>query len=242
MKRIGILALAFLFLLVSFNMSLAKKKKRRTGEVKDNTYMDTRYGFRVSTIENWKLGTKKETDKKVSLIRATIEKSNYRYKRESQFSSFETARPTIIITADTTSLSIDDFQEEFFGEESRMDKKKRGEYLLKLDMLDNPEFMSANKIEIDSIEGRRIVVKKRYSTQVGDEGAGSLYGKGDGGGDHYAVGGAPSKISIVEDHMVGLILLFKKDDVMYVIQFSCEREFVKLNNEDFVEIIGSWRF
>jgi hypothetical protein len=241
MKRGFILLVLFLFVLSGVSMAFAKVKKEETGKIEGKTYIDNRYGFSVSTIDNWNISAEKETEKKPSLIRATIHKVNYEKNRGSRFSAYETARPTIIITADTTSLEVSDYKNVFFGEESKIDKKMKEAYTIKLDMLTNTDFVSSNEIEMDSVKGIRVVVKRTYSKQVGEEQSSNLAsGREDAEG--YAVGSAPSKVSLVQDYIAGFICFIKKENVMYVIQFSCEREFVKINSEDFIKIIQSWKF
>jgi hypothetical protein len=241
MKKALVFLISFLFVASCVNTVLAKAKKDETGNIEGKTYTDSRYGFSVSTIDNWKMDTEKETEKKPSLIRATIHKMNYEKNRGSRFSAYETARPTIVITADTTSFEVGDYQNAFFGEESKIDKKVKEACILKLDMLTNTDFVSSNEIEMDSVKGVRVVVKKTYSKQVGEEQAGSgPSGRTDAEG--YAVGSAPSKVSLVQDYIVGFICFVKKGNVVYIIQFSCEREFIKINTEDFLKIIQSWKF
>jgi len=241
MKRALAFLVSFLFVASCVNIALAKVKKEQTGSIEGKTYTDSRYGFSISTIDNWKIDTEKETEKKPSLIRTTIYKLNYEKNRGSRFSAYETARPTILVIADTTSLEVSDYQNAFFGEKSKMDKKVKEAYILKLDMLTNSDFVSSNEVEIDSVKGVRVVVKRTYSKQVGEEQAGSEpSGRDDAEG--YAVGTAPSKVSLVQDYIVGFICFVKKGNVIYIIQFSCEREFVKINTEDLLKIIQSWKF
>ncbi|MCJ7508643.1 MAG: hypothetical protein MUO85_07945 [candidate division Zixibacteria bacterium] len=240
MRRLLVLLVSFFFVVSCASITSAKVKKEQTGNIEGKTYTDSRYGFSISTIDNWKMSTEKETEKKSSLIRATIYKVNYEKSRESRFSAYETARPTIVITADTTSLEVSDYQNTFFGEESKIDKKIREAYIIKLDMLSNTDFANSNEIEIDSVKGVRVVVKKTYSKQVGGEQSGNI-ASGDSA-EGYAVGSAPSKVSLVQDYIVGFVCFLKKGNVIYIIQFSCEREFIKINTEDFLKIIQSWKF
>lgn len=250
MKRALVFLFGFLLAMLISQTGSAKIKKVPTGTIEKDTYADARFGFRVSTIENWKIGTEEETDKKPSLIRATLHQVNYQVRRGSRFSASETARPTIVITADTSLLSIEDFEKALLAGKANSQAKVRNDYFLKLDMLSNSEFVSSNEIDIDSVKGKRIIVKKTYSKQVGDESAGSGYASENTGSSGSSstpssqldISKTASKVSIVEDYIVGVVLLFKKGDVVYAVQFSCEREFVKLANEDFSKIIASWKF
>ncbi len=240
MKR----ALVFLFLLcfmaAGFGICFAKIKKYPTGKVENQTFVDNLFGFRISAIDNWKVSSEKETQTEPSLVRAIIYKVNYEKKRESRFSAYESTRPTVIITADTTSLEIEDYEKAFLGHESKLDRKKKDAYVLKLDMLDNSELASSTEIEVDSIKGKRIALKKRYSKQVGDETSVSPM---EVEGDRYTTGvKAPSKVSVVEDYITGFVLLLKNENVIYVIQFSCEAEFLRINNEDLIKIVRTWKF
>ena len=251
MKRALVFLFGFLLVMLISQTSSAKIKKVPTGTIEKDTYADARFGFRISTIENWKIGDEEETDKKPSLIRATLHQVNYQVRRGSRFAASETARPTIVITADTSSLSVEDFEKTLLAGKANSQAKVRNDYFLKLDMLSNSEFVSSNEIDIDSVKGKRIIVKKTYSKQVGDETAGSGYASDNTGSSGSSsstpssqldISKTASKVSIVEDYIVGVVLLFKKGDVVYAIQFSCEREFVKLANEDFTKIMTSWKF
>jgi hypothetical protein len=50
------------------------------------------------------------------------------------------------------------------------------------------------------------------------------------------------KSVIIQDYLAGHVILFKKDKNIYVVQFSCEREFFYPTDSEFQKIIGSWRF
>jgi len=227
MKRVPVLLFIFLFAMSISQTCSAKTKKVPTGKIEGDTYTDARFGFRVSSIENWKMGVAEERDQRQSLVRVTLHKVNYQIKRDSRFSAYETARPTIVVTADTSSLSAGDFEKLLLAGKSNSQLRINDEYFLKLDMLNNSEFVNSNEVEIDSVKGRRMIVKKTYSKQVGEERSGGGYATDS---DKLEVGKGPSKV------------LMKKGDVVYAIQFSCEREFVKLTNEEFAKIIASWQF
>jgi hypothetical protein len=47
---------------------------------------------------------------------------------------------------------------------------------------------------------------------------------------------------IMEEFLAGHVILFKKGINLYMVQFSCEREFFAPTNEEFQQIIKSWKF
>jgi len=219
MKKIYLLIPIFLFILSIFQLSFAQKK--RTGEVEGNVFTDKRFGYNLTFLSNWKLKTEKEP----SLIRATLTKKNYEVDRTTRFASYEVTIPTIIIIADTTQITLEEFSEALLKDKKKL--KNRQEYVLKLDFLTDAEKIEEKEVLVDSVRTKMLTFRKKYLKTVED----------------------PRKLSsseggnvIVEEFIVGYLLLFKKGANMFVVQFSCERQFIGPNHREFTAIMEGWKF
>jgi hypothetical protein len=218
-KKIYLLIPIFLFILSIFQLSFAQKK--RTGEVEGNVFTDKRFGYNLTFLSNWKLKTEKEP----SLIRATLTKKNYEVDRTTRFASYEVTIPTIIIIADTTQITLEEFSEALLKDKKKL--KNRQEYVLKLDFLTDAEKIEEKEVLVDSVRTKMLTFRKKYLKTVED----------------------PRKLSsseggnvIVEEFIVGYLLLFKKGANMFVVQFSCERQFISPNHREFTAIMEGWKF
>jgi len=70
-------------------------------------------------------------------------------------------------------------------------------------------------------------LKKRYFKPVQDPRAG--YGE-------------PDNTTLVEDFLLGFLVVFKKEDKVYLIHCSCDREIFRINEEDWNRLFSSWKF
>jgi len=221
MKRTVIFILATFFLVGAFQTSLAKKVK--TGKVKGNVFADKKFVYQLTFLENWKLSTEKEP----SMVRATLMKKNYQVDKSLRFSGYEVSVPTIIIMADTTSLSLEQFKKGFMEESEKIKIKNSGEYKLKLEFLTNSELLQEKEILVDSIPAYILTFKKKYFKTVYDPTRGAT---------------PEGTEKIVEDFVAGHIVLFKKEKNIYVVHFSCERQYIGPNHREFTNIMSGWKF
>jgi hypothetical protein len=219
MKRIYFLILVFSLILTIFQLSFAQKK--RTGEVEGNVFTDKAFGYSLTFLSNWKLRTEKEP----SLVRATLTKRNYEVDRSTRFASYEVTIPTIVIMADSTALSLEEFSELLFKNPKKLNKGE--EYRLKLDFLTGAEKVEEKEILVDSLRTKMMAFRKRYLKAVEDPRKLSTTGEGN---------------VIVEEFISGYLLLFKRGTNIFVVQFSCERQFIAPNQQEFTAIMEGWRF
>jgi hypothetical protein len=218
MKKLTIVVASFFLLFLSAAGSFAKEK---TGEVKDNTYTDSKFGFQITGLQNWKV--KKEGEP--SLVRVFMTQKNYKVSTVPGASKYNTAIPTILVLADTTSLSLEQVDTCLIKTGKGLDNQDG--FTIKLDLISNSEIIEIHDIAIDSIAAREYILKKPYKKTGEDPRVRDpIYG---------------SQV-IIEDFLAGRLILFKKGRNLYVVQFSCEREFFYPTDSEFQKIINSWKF
>jgi hypothetical protein len=218
MKKLAILMGSFVFLLLCSAESFAKDK---TGEVKDNTFTDSKFGFQITGLQNWKVKREGEP----SLVRVLMTQKNYKVSTTPGASKYNTSIPTILVLADTTELSLEQV-------DTCLIKTGKGlgnqdDFAIKLDLIYNSEIIEIHDIAVDSIPAREYILKKPYKKTGEDPRVRDpIFG---------------SKV-IIEDFLAGRVILFKKGKKLFVVQFSCEREFFYPADSEFQKIIGSWNF
>lgn len=210
--------ISVIFLLVNF---VPVVQAENAGKVEKNIYTDSRFGFQVTALNNWKVKSEKEP----SLNRVVMTQKNYKTTNMPGGSSYNSAVPTILILADTTSLSLKQVEESLLDKNGYLSKKS--EFMMKLDLIPNSEYVEIHDIIVDSIPARDYTIKQPYKKtgedlRVHD----SMYGTS----------------VIIQDYLAGHVVLFKKDKNIYVIQFTSEREFFYPNDAEFQKIMDSWKF
>ncbi len=221
MKKVITLALMGILLVSISNLSWAKTQK--TGEVKDHTFIDSKFKYELTFLSNWKLKDEKEP----SSLRAILMKKNYQIDRISSLQSRGDINiPTILILADTTSLSVEEFKQALFVEESKKIKNREA-YTLTLDFLTGSEIIEESKLLVDSIPANVFTMRKPFERVVKDPTRTN---------DPLGSG------RVINDFIIGYLLLFKYAQNIYVIHFSCERQFFGNNHEEFIKIMEGWRF
>lgn len=235
MKKALVFVLAIFFLVGTFQTSFAKKEK--TGKVKDNVFTDSKFEYHLEFLKNWKLKTENEP----SLVRATLMKKNYQVDKSRRFSGHETNVPTIIIMADTTSLSLEEFKDEFLKEKPQI--KNIDKYRMKFEFLTNSELLQEREILVDSIPAHILTFRKPYLITVANPtDKGSYRDEVRSDYDDPGVRNPEDSEKLVEDFIAGHLLFFKKGNEIYVIHFSCERQFIVENHREFTTIMDKWKF
>jgi len=220
MKRM-IVGLTLITLILS-GMNPCFAKKENTGEVKKNEYTDAKFGFQVTALPNWKAKTEKEP----SLLRVFMTQKNYKVSTATVSAQHTTAIPTILILADTTSFSLAEVESCLFQKSEKL--KNRDDYMLKLELIPNSENLGTGDVTIAKLPARMYTLQQKYQRVVEDIRERSSSPSGG--------------TVIIEDFLAGHVILFKKGNNLYMVQFSCEREFFAPTNEEFQKIIKSWKF
>jgi len=219
MRRLTIGLTLIAFILTAANPCLAKKKK--TGEVKKSVYTDAKLGFQITGLSNWKMKTQKDP----SCLRVSMTQKNRKVSRTPGATSQTTAIPIILVLADTTSLSLAEVETCLFYKCEKL--KSRDDYMIQLDLIPNSEYLGAGDVMIDSLPARMYTLQQKYKKTVEDPRERSS---------------PMGSTVIIEEFLAGHVILFKKENNIYMVQFSCEREFFAPTNEEFQRIIQSWKF
>lgn len=218
-KLVSFISIAFLFLVM---VQSVPAKQEKTGRTEKDTLIDERYGYELRVLSNWKIQFEKEP----SLVRSTITKKNYQVNKAS--TSFEEERliPTIIICADTTSLSLPEIENSLIRGKGTF--KNKDEYLMKLEAIASYELIKTQDIALDSIKGKVYGYKKSYLRQVNDPSA------------RYGPEGTTSVTK--EDYFLGEVVVLKKGINLYLIQFTDESEYFATDVDEFSRILQTWKF
>jgi len=197
-------------------------KQEKTGRTEKDTLIDGKYGYELRVLSNWRIQFEKEP----SLVRSTIIKKNYQVNKASTLIEEERLIPTIVICADTTSLSVVEIENSLIQGKGTF--RNKDEYLMKLDAIASYELIKTQDIVLDSIKGKVYGYKKSYLRQVIDPSA--RYG--------------PEGTTLVtkEDYFVGEVVVLKKGINLYLIQFTDESEYFSTNEEEFSKILQTWKF
>ncbi|MGB2769888.1 MAG: hypothetical protein WBC88_09205 [Candidatus Zixiibacteriota bacterium] len=218
MKKFAVLFAALTLMFTGASSLHAKAKK--TGEVEKTVYTDSKFGFQVTGLKNWKMKAEKEP----SLVRVVMTQRNFKVSTIPGATQYTTSIPTILVLADTTSLSLEQFEESLLGEGKLLQNQE--EFMLKLDLLANSEVLEVNDVMIDSILARDYTLKQPYKKTGEDPRVNDpIYGSS----------------VIIKDLVAGHVIFFKKGDNIYVVQSSCEREFFYPVNSEFQKILASWK-
>lgn len=219
MKKIASLFIALTLVLVGASGSFAKAKK--TGQVEKNVYTDSRFGFEITGLDNWKVKAEKEP----CVVRVMMSQRNYKASTIAGADKYTTSIPTILVLADTTCLSLQELDESLFGD-GKLLQNKEG-LAVKLDLFSNSEVLEVHDVMIDSIPARDYTLKQPYR-KTGD--------------DPRVRDPVHGSTVIIKDFVAGHLIFFKKGENVYLVQSSCEREFYYPVNSEFQKIIASWRF
>jgi len=218
-KAVLIISIVFFFLVMVQSTSA---KQEKTGRIEKDTLIDAKYGYELRVLSNWKIQFEKEP----SLVRNTITKKNYQVNKAS--TSFEEERliPTIIICADTTSLSLTEIENSLIQGKGTF--RNKDEYLMKLDAIASYELIKTQDIALDSIKGKVYGYKKSYLRQVIDPSA------------RYGPEGTGSVTK--EDYFLGEVVVLKKGINLYLIQFTDESEYFSTDEDEFSKMLQTWKF
>jgi hypothetical protein len=219
MRKFLILTVTLVFAFFALGSSFAKPKK--TGKVEKNVYTDSEFGFQITGLDNWKV----KNQKNPSLLRVLMTQKNYKVSSIPGASKYTTTIPSVLVLADTTSLSLEQVEESLLGKGKLL--QNIDGFMIKLDLIHNSEYLEIHDLMIDSIPARNYTLKQSYKKTGEDiRVRDPIYGSS----------------VIIQDFLAGHLILFKKGNHIYVVQFSCEREFFYPTNSEFQKIISSWTF
>ncbi len=211
----------YLFLVLAVSPGFGWGKDLKTGTVEKNLFTDSKYNYQFTIPENWKAKTEKEP----SPLRAILQKTKVERYGSAYYNQTQISIPTLFICVETTSLGLEDFCELLLEAPQKLPHSET--YLYRLEFLTSSEPLDRIKTVVDSVEAKKIYMRKRYFKPVQDPRAG--YGERD-------------NTTLVEDFLLGFFLIFKKANTLFLIHCSCDRETFRMNEADWQKFLDSWKF
>jgi len=193
--------------------SPAFAKKNKTITKTDSTITDTKYGWNMNYTENWKVKDFKEP----SMERLYMIKKNYSVNQNLRTYGGDYTIPTFTLFIKEFDGTIDDF--EAMLKKNLVEHRSDDKLINKLGLARDSEFIVSGEVTIDSTVAKQIYVKRNYKRVLDVRG----------------------KIQYINDHEVHEIYLMKVNNLIYVIQGFCEREFFETNTLEFRAMIESFR-
>ena len=136
MRRIVSIVIIISIFLFVFQLSWAKKEK--TCKIEKDILTDEKFCYQLNVLSNWKIKLEKEP----SLVRSTLTMKNY---PAATVSEGDVLIPTIIICADTTSLSLQQIEDYLIMDKGNFGNKD--EYLKNLESIATYEFINNDSIK-----------------------------------------------------------------------------------------------
>jgi len=196
-------------------------KSNKTGVVEKNIFTDSKYNYQFTIPDNWKAKAEKEP----SPIRAILQKTKIERYGSVSYNQTQVYIPSMFVCVESTTLDVDSFFKLILENPKKLPNPDV--YLYKLEFLTNSDVVDRMKIQVGSITAQKIYMKKKYQKPVKDPRAG--YGELD-------------NTTLVEDFLLGFVVVFKKGNNVYIIHCSCDREIFRINEEDWHQLLSSWKF
>lgn len=135
---------------------MARKPKVRSGKVKESVYTDTRYGFSIKIMDNWKHNIKLDKYN----FRLVLVQKNYEIPADYMDAPDYTQVPRISIWVDTTSKSAFQFLDSLLSRSYKSDQNK--ELRREFDILNDRINEKGNVRE-------KLITRKKKTTTIGGE-------------------------------------------------------------------------
>ncbi len=206
-------------LLISFVGAVAQAKKNKTAKVEDNIATDLKYGWRITVADNWKAKNLKEP----SVERLFMEKKNYLVNPYVETYGGEYTIPRAMIYVQEFSGSVNDF--EALIKKSLIEHRSDNAVISRMGLLRDSEFIISGEVMINSVPALQFFAKRNYDRILTIP-------------DRSGIG--EGRQEYIFDHEVHEIYLIKKENLIYVFQGYCEREFYENNVDEFQSMIRSF--
>jgi hypothetical protein len=216
LKRIVITAV-----LVSLMAPCTGAGKEKTADINDDMAVDSKYGWSIQLQDNWKVKNHNEPN----VERLFMEKKNYLVNPYVERYGGDYTVPRIMIFAQEFEGTARDF--EALLKKSLVEHRSDNEIISRMELLRDGEFITSGEVVIDSLPALQMYAKRNYQRVLAIPESGSGLGS--------------VREEYVNDHEVHEIYLFKKDNIIYVIQAYCEREYYNANAEEFQKLVRSFR-
>ncbi len=224
MKRIVI---ACFLLIFAASIAEAGRRRPRSGKVKDNVYVDSKYGFKITLNKGWKHSLRKENDN----YRLLLTKRKYEIPSDYTNAPDYTQIPRIIIWTDTTSLPTFAFLDSLVSETWNTKQKKE---LLKECEIIASDISSGSRRERFIPRGRKPVVLSGEQAILWQ--AKSTYVK------EVAVSSSGLASKRVYGAYGGAIVVVKKGNRVFVFHLMTEWSYFENNLKETLNIISTFEF
>ncbi len=219
MKKYLMVCLA-LFLVANIAEARPPRAKK-AGEIKNDVYKDSNYGFQISIPEGWDGSVKKED----SYVRLVISKKEYEIPMQFQHAPAYTQVPKIVVIADTSSQPLRVFVDSMMASDYESDQKK--------DILEETpilfgDFQQRKKGQFvtGDIQGMMVSGRQQYTIQVARAGSES------------------DKADVVTDYKGGSVFFARnpENNTLVVINFICEDRYFDHLQEEFEKVLKTFKF
>ncbi|MBN1213248.1 MAG: hypothetical protein JXA92_11805 [candidate division Zixibacteria bacterium] len=161
MKKL-IIIFSLILLMVSF--ADARRKVKKSGEIKDNVYTDAEYGFKLTLNDEWKSTVKKEKEN----FRLVLVKKNYDIPMDYKDAPDYTQVPRIVVYADTSTVPTLAFIDSLVSDTYKSDQKK--EILKEYEILNEQEIIPKGhkplSIGKSEAKGFQWLAQAKYTKEV----------------------------------------------------------------------------
>ncbi len=212
----------YVFISIILVVAVAQAKKNKTAKIKDNIAIDLKYGWQIKVRDNWKAKSLREP----SVERLFMEKKNYLVNPYVDMYDAEYTIPRAMIYVQEFSGSEKDF--EALIKISLLEHRSDNAIIRKMGLLRDSEFIISGDVLIDTIhalQALQVYVKRTYERVLVIPDRSGF--------------GSPRE-QYINDHEVHEIYIMKKENLIYVFQAYCEREFYESNADEFQSMIRTF--
>lgn len=216
MRKVIVYALVFMFVFTIVGVPVQAKK---IGEINENVFTDNDHGFSIHVPGGWSstIGSKSKVP-----LRLTLTQNSYPVPRAFQGGNEDYAQiPTVMVFADTTSLTVDKFVEGL--QDSEFKSKQKDYFMKKLKLISKPHDVQKSQ-EISFADNKAIIqsVRQAYSIEVSNRGS--------------------SRADVVNDYKSGSIFFTVRDGKVYIIHLISEYQQSANYAELFNTLVSSLSF
>ena len=199
MKRIAVFIIV---LLMAVPIAFAGRKREMAGTMKDNAFLDSKYGYEIKFHDNWKgtrIGKAEEGTRLVMLQKTYATPTRYNDAKD------YTQIPRLVIFADSTSMSPGAFIDSILSQTYKSDAKK--EIVKEFELLSLPDLKTRSRRTLTIADQTAVIwnAEAKYVKEISPTGSNSA----------MRVAGGYS----------GSMVAIKNGNVLVFFHLSCEREF-----------------
>jgi hypothetical protein len=194
--RKGVIAtVAFCFVLCLLAMPAAAKK---AGEIKDNVYTDSDYGFSFQVPSGWSVNIKASK----SALRLAMNQTSPIPPRHFEGDLRDYMQiPVISVLVDTCSVPVDTFIHRL--QDAGYKSKQKEYFMTQLKLISKPhEIMKSKDVTLGSDKGTILQVRQAYMTEVAQRGS--------------------DRADVINDYKAGSVLFTVRGGHVYIFHMICE--------------------